>query len=897
MAAGTLDTQHWKRLDALLEEALSLPPADRARWLEALDPGQAHFRGQLETMLARADTESTSFMGTPVSPNLVDRAAAGNVAVDAPGDVVGPYRLIGPLGSGGMGTVWRVEPVDPAAVRRQVALKLPRTGWSPGLAGRLQRECDALSKLEHPNIARMYDAGLTEAGRPWMSMQIIDGVPIDAYCAEKRLDVRSRLQLFIKVSRAIAYAHARLVVHRDLKPSNILVDARGEPHVVDFGLAKVLGESNERHPHLTQVLGRTLTPDYASPEQIRGEAITVASDVYSLGVVLYQLLTGKRPYRLKRDSPAALEEAILEADVPAASSQADDKARARALRGDLDTILDKALRKNVNERYPTVEAFALDIERHLKGLPVNARPPSFGYHASRFVRRHRAFVAAAAIVGIVLVAGLASTLYQARRAEAQRDRALSELRFAEAAEEFMRFLLSEQSAKPVPAPELLQRAERSAARQFADDAGLRARMQMLIADLYGELGDYRRAEAILATARVSAVASGDRWLPLQADCIRAGVFGATGRGKEAVELFAVSMAPVLADPVADPVTTQVCYSQRSVTLRNLGKGEEAARDAEKAIASMGATHQGYRVNRIFLRTNIADALTNAGKVREAIEIYEQAVAELAQIGRGGTSAGLQLANNLIVMLTRGGQPLRAVEAYRNAGGGNADDVPAFTSLDINYARVLFDVGRAEEAARILERGRAEAARQGNARAEAFALLTAAGAACSYGTDVSACETSLAAADARLRPLMPAKHSSLATLDYLAGLAALGRGDSGRAVVVLRAAVEKYEAAPDRNFNLVRAYSALAQAQQRSGDAVSARRSADKAVDLARKAATGFESSEWLGGALLAQATVLAAQGYRAAGQAALAESRKQLAGSAGARSPLLLRAEALAKDL
>ncbi|HEX5130792.1 MAG TPA: serine/threonine-protein kinase, partial [Usitatibacter sp.] len=765
-----------------------------------LDPGDAALRAPLEAMLSRADTESTSFMGTPVSPSLVDKAAAGNIAVDAPGDVVGRYRLLGPLGAGGMGTVWRVEPVDPAAIRRQVALKLPRTGWSPGLAGRLQRECDALSKLEHPNIARMYDAGLTEAGRPWMSMQIIDGVPIDAYCADKRLDVRARLRLFLKVSRAIAYAHARLVVHRDLKPSNILVDARGEPHVVDFGLAKVLGESNERHPHLTQALGRTLTPDYASPEQIRGEAVTVASDVYSLGVVLYQLLTDRRPYRLKRDSPAALEEAILEADVPPASSQAGDKARARALRGDLDTILDKALRKDLDERYPTVEAFAVDVERHLKGLPVHARAPSFGYHASRFVRRHRAFVAACAIVGVVLVAGLAGTLHQSHRAESQRDRAVRELRFADAAEEFMRFLLSEQSSKPVPAPELLQRAERSAARQFADDAALRARMQLLIADLYGELGEYRRAETILEQARLSAAASGDRWLAIQADCVLAAVFGATGRGNEALALFASAMSPVEADRLADPVTTQVCFSQRSVTLRNLGQPEDAARDARVAMASIDATHPGYRVNRIFLRTNVADALINAGKVREAVEIYEQAVSELAQIGRGATSAGLLLANNLIVMLTRGGQPLRAVEAYRRVAGAEpGGGAPPLSSLDINYARALFDVGQGEEAELILERGRAETARQGDTRGEAFAALAAAGAACTHGTDVPRCEALLAAAAAKLRPIVPPKHSALATLEYLSGLHWLTRADAVRARAILEGAVARYEGAPDRNL--------------------------------------------------------------------------------------------------
>ncbi len=887
---------YWKRLDALLAEGLGLAPEARPAWLDGLSPEDAPYRQRLTEMLARAGATSESFMGRPVGAGVLEQAADALVA-DKPGDMVGPYRLVSQLGSGGMGSVWRVEPVEAGKVQRQVALKLPRTGWSPGLASRLQRECAILSKLEHPNIARMYDAGITETGRPWLAMEIIEGVPIDAYCIEHASSVKDRLKLFREVAHAISYAHARLIVHRDLKPSNILVDALGHVHVVDFGLAKVLEDTTEgdaKPAALTQTLVRALTPDYASPEQIRGEAVTVSTDVYSLGVVLYQLLAGKRPYRLKRESAAALEEAIAEADIPLASSQTHDRTLARQLRGDLDTILAKALRKHPDERYATIEAFAIDVDRHLRGLPVHARPPSIVYNAGRFVRRHRAMVGATVVVMLALMAGMAGTLYQSHEAAEERDRALRELRFAEASEEFMRFLLSVQSNKPVSASELLQRAERSARQQFSDDPALRARMQLLIADLYGEIADFKRAEDILVDARHSAEQAGDRWLLTQAECVRAAVMGATGRNKEALALYAAVMPPVEANPGADPMTTQVCYSQRSITLRNVGKADESANDARAALKSLDISPGGYRVNRIFLKTNIGDALTNAGKVREAVAIYEQAVVELNQIGRGGTSAGLLLASNLMVMLSRSGQPLKAVEVYAKVANADDPDPPTFSSLQANYARALFDVGRMAEGDRVLTEARTAKAVMGDKRGGGFAALTAASVACHYGTDAARCEEARKQAEEQLRPVLPPKHSTFATLEYLAGRGAMLRKDNVKARQLLQTSVGLYEVAPDKNLGIVRALSSLAIVQQKLGDAEAARESATRAVELARKAATGFEHTEWLGSALVAHGNVLAAQGDAKAAAALFEEGRANLLGSVGPLGPSL---QAIPKSL
>ena len=715
-------------------------------------------------------------------------------------------------------------------------------------------------------------------------MEIIDGLPIDQYCRSHGLSVDERLGLFIQVARAIAYAHGRLVVHRDLKPANILVDRGGAIHVVDFGLAKLLDAGDAGQGALTQLTGRALTPDYASPEQIRGEPVTVASDVYSLGVVLYELLAARRPYRLKRDSQAALEEAIVAADVPLASSQAETRGLARTLRGDLDTILAKALRKVPAQRYATVESFAADVDRYLRGEPVLARPDSFLYSTGKFVRRHRGATIAVLTIAFAVLAGLAGTVYQARIAEAQarqagleRDRALRELQFAEAAEEFMRLLLSEQAARPFAPGELLQRAEGLIRAQFAGDALLRARMQLLLADLYGEVTDFKRAEAMLVEARASAQAARDTDALAQVDCTHAGLMAVTARSAEAMKLFGTVMPALESRPDASARSRVICLSQRSLVFRNLGKAEESARDAQAALRLMETAMPAEQVNRAFLRTNVGDALVKSGRLAEAVAVYEQAAVELARMGRANTSAGSMITNNLVVMLTRAGQVRRAMEVYARA---TAAGPVANSTLAVNYAKLLVEVGRLQEAEVLLEGALKEKARLGDKRGEAFALLAAATAACARA-DIARCEAWLAKAEQDIRAVFPPGYSTFASVEAMRGKIAMLRGKPAEAVTLLERAVKMYEAAPDRNLLVIRALSMLATAQQAAGDGAAARATAARAVEQAREATKGFAGSEWLGSALLAQSEVHKAQGDLDAARAMALEARSQLAASVG----------------
>ena len=427
------DIERLRRLKGLLDEALALPEAERARWLTTLAPHDRPLAPTLGAMLARAAKETDSFLAQPLDLLACDLDAA-DVLPDQAGDEVGPYRLISELGTGGMATVWLAERAD-GVLGRQVALKLPSVDFAPGLAKRMARERNLLGALEHPHIARLYDAGVTAAGRPWLAMEWVQGRPIDEHCKTQGCDIAEQLRLFLQVAQAVAHAHARLIVHRDLKPSNILVTAAGQVSLLDFGVAKLLADPQQPCADPTQFNGRALTLGYASPEQVAGQPLSVATDVYSLGVVLYELLTGERPYTPGRNSGAALEESILLIDVPLASQRAVAAGRGRAwarqLRGDLDNILAKALRQQAEQRYPSVEAFAADVQRHLQGLPVQAQPDSPRYRLRKFVGRNRLAVAMSVAVVLALGVGLGMALWQAH--EATRQAQLAKARFKQSA--------------------------------------------------------------------------------------------------------------------------------------------------------------------------------------------------------------------------------------------------------------------------------------------------------------------------------------------------------------------------------------------------------------------------------------------------------------------------------
>ncbi|HEY1398046.1 serine/threonine-protein kinase [Roseateles sp.] len=503
----------WPAISALLDEALNLSPTSRKAWLEGLIGEHAVHRETLRALLAhQAEVETDDFLDTlpRLFPAEGPADQAGPFDGVVAGSSVGAYRLITEIGRGGMGTVWLAERAD-GLVNRRIALKLPRIVWGDSLAERLARERQILSTLEHEHIARLYDAGVDGHGRPFLAMEHVDGIPIDAYCRSHALPVRERVVLLLQVMAAVGHAHSRLVVHRDLKPSNILVTPQGQVKLLDFGIAKLLEGDSTARTALTELSGRALTLDYASPEQIRGDPLGTPSDVYSLGVVAYEVLAGVRPYRLKRGSAAELEEVIEAAEVPMASSialaigpgetdPAADRALRRQLRGDLDAILNHALKKSPAERYPTMDAFAQDLRRWLDGEPVQARPDGWAYRMAKLVRRHRLPVAAGAVATLALLGGASVALWQAHQAGLQTQRAQAEAATARAVQGFLegvfRVNTADQAdpakARDTTARELLDRGAERINAELKDAPAARLRLLTVLASMYQDLGLYAR---------------------------------------------------------------------------------------------------------------------------------------------------------------------------------------------------------------------------------------------------------------------------------------------------------------------------------------------------------------------------------------------------------------------
>jgi serine/threonine protein kinase/tetratricopeptide (TPR) repeat protein len=393
----TMSLVDMARLSSLLDEALPLDFDGRKRWLDALPADLQRYRTALEASLLNGAEAQGRFDSLP---QLEDDLAEGERTV---GDAIGPYRLLRPLGSGGMGTVWLAERSD-GAYQRQLALKLPRLELSPGLLSRWRRERDILAGLEHPRIARLYDAGVDANRQPYLALEYVDGQTIDDFIAERQPGWRERITLFLQVLEAVAHAHARGIIHRDLKPSNILVDRNGQVRLLDFGIAKLLESDESAGPtQLTELAGAALTPDFASPEQLRGERIRVSSDIYSLAVVLYGLLTGTRPYQFQGRRTQAIAESLREDEAPLASSQAGPESARRTLRGDLDAILAKALKKNPDERYESIDAFSDDLRRYLDGRPVRAQHHGWLYRTHKFSRRHRHTIARSLLLATLSV--------------------------------------------------------------------------------------------------------------------------------------------------------------------------------------------------------------------------------------------------------------------------------------------------------------------------------------------------------------------------------------------------------------------------------------------------------------------------------------------------------------
>lgn len=405
----------WKRVEEIFLAAGEVDPADRPAFLRDQCGGDSELLSEVESLLAHdSGSRNTSLTG-------IVRQGAENVVETGSlnGRRIGTYRITGTLGYGGMGSVY-LAVRDDDQFSRKVAIKFIRYGFNaPGTIDRFLRERQILANLNHPYIAKLLDGGTTDDGIPYFVMEYIEGTPVDAYCEEKRLSIEDRCEMFRRICEAVSCAHRNLIVHRDLKPGNILVNAEGAPILLDFGIAKLIDSAGDSN--MTSGMW-ILTPDYASPEQVQGKPTSTASDIYSLGIILFQLLTGAKPYHVKSTTPLEIEKAVCEGETARPSAVCKD----RKLKGDLDNIVLMALRKEPERRYATVDQFSEDVRRYLRKLPVSAREDTFGYRAGKFIRRNRAGVLVGSIAAAGLIASTAVTAIEAKRADQARRVAESE---------------------------------------------------------------------------------------------------------------------------------------------------------------------------------------------------------------------------------------------------------------------------------------------------------------------------------------------------------------------------------------------------------------------------------------------------------------------------------------
>ncbi len=663
-----LAPHEWAQLRLLLDEALALPVPERQAWLRALPVDRAGaLRPHLASMLATAAAAAGSD-APATAARLLDTLPKVETAQFAPppgsgeqvGDSAGPYRLLRELGSGGMGSVWLAERTD-VLQGRQVALKLPHGAWKrAGLAERLARERAILATLEHPNIARLYDAGVTPDGRPWLALEYVDGERIDTWCQGRQLPLSARVALFLQVARAVAYAHAQLVVHRDLKPANILVTGAGEVKLLDFGIAKLAAEGVAEETELTREAGRAFTPEYASPEQILGRPLGTASDVYSLGVVLFELLAGVRPYRLQRHSRAALEEAVAAAEVPRPSSLAPAERRA-AIRGDLDTIVLKALRREPAGRYATVAALADDLQRHLDQRPVLAQPDSAWYRLRKFGRRNRLAVLAGTVAAAGLLAGSGVAVWQAVQARTERDQALLQQRRASSFAEFMRMLLQDAGRpdQPLTPAQMLDRGVAMLERRAQHDDALAAHMWHELSRNYLLFQNTERELALLERSVAAAQRIGDF------DQL------AAGQCSIAWSLLMRDRAAALARLQAGRDALQQSGRPTDMARLNCARAESRRLQFEarmpEAIALLEAERERaqQRGDTLLwdglLRASLIDLYLVADRAGDALPLAEAALKELRDAGRQGSLAELVGISALSGTYMRLGEHRRAAE--------------------------------------------------------------------------------------------------------------------------------------------------------------------------------------------------------------------------------------------
>ena len=874
------DSSHWAEVSPYLDEALELDPAEREPWLAALSASHPALAAELRGLLELHSTNcATGFMER--SPLVAAESLIGQQ--------IGPYTIERLLGRGGMGSVWLGRRSDGKFEGRAAVKLLDRRGLGRDAANQIRHEASLLARLSHAHIARLFDAGVRASGQPYLILEYVEGQPIDRYCNEHQLPLPARLRLFLAVLDAVAHAHGQLIVHRDLKPSNVLVTSDGVVKLLDFGVAAL--QSVPRGEGTTGEGGpQALTPGYAAPEQLRGEPVSAASDVYSLGVLLHVLVTGEHPHGTGGSTATELVRATLTDDLSLASRRLPAGAERRRVRGDLDAIISRAMSREPESRYATATEFAADIRAFLGGFPVQARPATRAYVARKFAQRHWGGILTAALTGLVLIGASVVTTLQMLEARRQRDFARTALARAEALNNLDNYVLLDAApaGKPFTVNDLLGRATHLVERAHIGNPG-RAALLTSIGSKYWTQDEGQSARALLTEAYQLSHTVQDPSVRAQAACALA--LALADQGSARPEALLSEGLRVLPDSPEFAMDRAFCLQRGAQVAREAGYTALAIQRAETAVQTMTEVPFEHEVEQLRVEEDLAETYRQAGRYREALSVFEQIWPRLVALGRDDTITAITWLNNWGITLGQVGRPLegekllrRSIELHR----ADASDAGVSPMVMTNYAQQLLDIGRLDEAQNYAERAYQAAVK---AQDEVVVNQTLLRLSRIYRAqhDYARSNAMLDAVEPRLRKALPSGHYAFALLASERSLNAQEQGDTKRSLELANQAIEIDQISAQRGKSGAQFVPILlahrASIETDAGQLVAAERDARDALASLLATAQPGDFSAFTGHAYLYLARALSAEGKDTEAREAAQSAAQQLVKAVGEAHP------------
>lgn len=878
----------WTRVLALLDEALDLNPVEHEKWLASLSADDAALAAKLRELLAlHAANRSSKFLErSPLDPGE-DLIAAQ----------IGLYRIERLLGRGGMGSVWLGRRNDGKFEGRAAIKILERRGLGTNAASHIRHEANLLARLTHPHIARLLDAGVRENGQPYLLLEYIEGEPIDRYCNVKALPLPQRLGLFVTILDAVAHAHAHLIVHRDLKPSNVLVTSDGAVKLLDFGIASLQAESGSA----IDCAVRGLTPGYAAPEQLRGEPVTTTADVYALGVLLYVLVTGEHPFGERCTTETELMQATLCEDPDLASERLTAAGERRRVRGDLDAIVARALKRDPAQRYPTAADFAAEVRAYLGNFPVRARAATRAYIAQKFAQRHWGGVLGVLLTVLVLLGATGVTTLEAIEAHRQRDFARMQLGRSEAINDLNYYVVNDAgpAGEPITPRGLLARAEHVLERQHLTDAN-RVALLASVGQEYEAQDDHASGLRILSQAYALSREVSDPSARAQAACTLAFSLSNESSSPKSAALIMEGLQ-ALPDEPEFALDRATCLEWGKEVAQRAGQMQLALERSREAVTVLKQVPFPHEVADLHADETLASAMRYAARFREANDAFARGWPRFAALGRDDTiGAGVWL-NNWAMDLFYLGRLLDTEGLLKRSialeESGEPGRVASPTRLN-NYARTLVELGRIDEAAEVAARAYREAGRLDNQTAIFENRLWSARIFLAK-RDLQRADAALDEAEPLMHKLLPPGHYVFAVLRAERALIASARHDFVAAREFIDEAIKIAEQQSQRGgspfvplYLIYRADIELSAEQPSSAEA-----DLHRALNLLRVDAQPDDYSVYVGRAELILARVLSSEGNMSEAHREAELAVKQLTQAEGPKHPETLVAAGITKNL